>query len=76
MLSRNEVKTMDNFKTLSVDNKAVKYAFINGRIIYSSLPDYTISSLSAEDIALSTAGIDDSLSGTYVPPSDTSAYTY
>lgn len=67
---------MDNFKTLSVDNKAVKYALMNGRIIYSSLPDYTSISLSAEDIALSTTGIDDSLSGTYVPPGDTAAYSY
>lgn len=66
---------MNNFNTLSVDNKAVKYALLNGRIIYSSLENSTYSTLSAESTTLSTVGLDDSLSGTYTLP-DGVTYSY
>lgn len=67
--------SLSNFNTLSADGKAVKYALLNGRIIYSSLADSTYSALSAESTALSTYGLDDNLSGTYTLP-DGVAYSY
>ena len=66
---------MDNFRTLSVDNKAVKYAFLNGRVIYSSLPNSTTTTLALESSTLSAVGLDSSLSGTYALP-DGATYTY
>ena len=66
---------MDNFNTLSVDSKAVKYALLNGRVIYSSLPNYSTTTLALESTTLSAVGLDDSLSGTYTLP-DGVAYSY
>lgn len=66
---------MNNFNTLSVDNKAVKYALLNGRIIYSSLENSTYSTLSAESTTLSAVGLDGTLSGTYTLP-DGATYDY
>lgn len=66
---------MNNFNTLSVDNKAVKYALLNGRIIYSSLENSTYSTLSAESTTLSAVGLASSLSGTYTLP-DGVTYEY
>lgn len=66
---------MNNFNTLSVGNKAVKYALLNGHIIYSSLANYTYSILALESTTLSASGLDDTLSGTYTLP-DGVTYTY
>lgn len=66
---------MDNFNTLSVDGKEVKYALLNGRVIYSSLPNYSTSTLALESTTLSAVGLDDSLSGTYTLP-DGASYSY
>ena len=66
---------MDNFNTLSVDNKAVKYALLNGRVIYSSLPNYSTTTLALESTTLSAVGLDPSLSGTYTLP-DGASYSY
>lgn len=66
---------MNNFNTLSVDNKAVKYALLNGRIIYSSLANSTYSTLALESTTLSAVGLDSSLSGTYTLP-DGVTYEY
>ena len=66
---------MNNFNTLSVDNKAVKYALLNGHIIYSSLANSTYSTLSAESANLNSVGLLDSLSGTYTLP-DGVTYSY
>ena len=66
---------MNNFNTLSVDNKAVKYALLNGHIIYSSLANSTYSTLSAESANLNLVGLLDSLSGTYTLP-DGVTYSY
>lgn len=66
---------MDNFNTLSVDGKEVKYALLNGRVIYSSLPNYSTTTLALESTTLSAVGIDDSLSGTYTLP-DGATYDY
>ena len=66
---------MNNFNTLSVGNKAVKYALLNGRVIYSSLANYTYSILALESTTLSAVGLDDSLSGTYTLP-DGVTYSY
>ena len=66
---------MNNFNTLSVDNKSVKWMTINGRIVYSTTEDQTSAVLSTENTALQTAGYAAS-TGTYTPPGDSSAYTY
>ena len=66
---------LNNFNTLSVDGKAVKYALLNGRIIYSSLADSTYSTLALESTTLSAVGLDDTLSGTYTLP-DGVTYDY
>ena len=66
---------MDNFTALSIDNKAVAYALLNGRVIYSSLPNYSTTTLTLESTTLSAVGIDDSLSGTYTLP-DGVSYSY
>lgn len=66
---------MDNFNTLSVDNKAVKYALLNGRVIYSSLPNYSTTTLTLESTTLSAVGLDSNLSGTYTLP-DGVSYSY
>ena len=66
---------MNNFNTLSVGNKAVKYALLNGHIIYSSLANSTYSTLELESTTLSTVGLVDSLSGTYTLP-DGVSYSY
>jgi len=66
---------MNNFNTLSVGNKAVKYALLNGHIIYSSLANYTYSTLALESTTLSAVGLASSLSGTYTLP-DGVEYSY
>lgn len=66
---------MDNFNALSVDGKAVQYALLNGRIIYSSLENSTYSTLALESTTLSAVGLLDSLSGTYTLP-DGVTYSY
>lgn len=66
---------MDNFNALSVDNKAVAYALLNGRVIYSALPNYTNTTLALESTTLSASGLDSSLSGTYTLP-DGVSYSY
>lgn len=66
---------MDNFNTLSVDGKEVKYALLNGRVIYSSLPNYSTATLALESTTLSAVGLDDTLSGTYTLP-DGVSYSY
>lgn len=66
---------MNNFNTLSVGNKAVKYALLNGHIIYSSLANSTYSTLALESTTLSAVGLASSLSGTYTLP-DGVAYSY
>ena len=66
---------MNNFNTLSIDNKAVKYALLNGRVIYSSLPNYSTTTLALESTTLSAVGIDGTLSGTYTLP-DGVSYSY
>lgn len=66
---------MNNFNTLSVDNKAVKYALLNGRIIYSSLANSTYSTLALESTTLGAVGLDETLSGTYTLP-DGVTYAY
>lgn len=65
---------MDNFNTLSVDGKAVRWAFVNGRIVYSVDTNYYTSSMALESFTLSATGVVSS--GTYVPPGDTAAYSY
>lgn len=66
---------MNNFNTLSVDNKAVKYALLSGRVIYSSLPNYSTTTLALESTTLSAVGLNDTLSGTYTLP-DGVTYSY
>lgn len=66
---------MNNFNTLSVGSKAVKYALLNGRIIYSSLANSTYSTLALESTTLSAVGLDDTLSGAYTLP-DGVTYDY
>ena len=66
---------MNNFNTLSVGNKAVKYALLNRHIIYSSLANSTYSTLALESTTLSAVGLDGSLSGTYTLP-DGVSYSY
>ena len=66
---------MNNFNTLSIDNKAVKYALLNGHIIYSSLANSTYSTLALESTTLSAVGLDEILSGTYTLP-DGVTYSY
>lgn len=66
---------MNNFNTLSVGNKAVKYALLNGHIIYSSLANSTYSTLALESTTLSAVGLASSLSGTYTLP-DGVTYEY
>lgn len=65
---------MNNFNTLSVDNKPVKYALLNGRVIYSSLPNYSTTTLALESTTLS-GRLDSTLSGTYTLP-DGATYEY
>ena len=48
---------MDNFNTLSVDNKPVKVATLNGRVIYSTLDDYGSTNLSSANEEVSVAGV-------------------
>ena len=65
---------MDNFNTLSVDSKAVKYAFLNGKLVYTSLINSSTPNWALENVTLSVA----TLSGpdTYLPPGDTTPYSY
>lgn len=58
---------------LSVDNKPVKWMTINGRLVYTTEPDYTYSTyeLMAQDLSGATTA-----QGSYTPPGDTEAYTY
>lgn len=66
---------MLDYTDLSVGGKEVKWMTINGRIVYSTTEDQTSAVLSAENTALQTAGYD-TTTGTYIPPGDSSAYTY
>ena len=58
---------------LSVDNKAVKWMFFNGSIVYSTSIDSSPVSWALENTTLSAGGI--LSANTYTPPGDTSAYT-
>lgn len=64
---------MDNFNTLSIDNKPVKWMTINGRIVYSTTPDYTAAVTASMNDAIGAATAS---TGTYVPPGDSAAYSY
>lgn len=66
---------MINCNDLSVDNKAVKYMTIDGKIVYSTDPDNSESLYELEDFSLSTATVA-SPAGSYTPPGDTNIYTY
>ena len=68
-----EETTMANFNTLSVDNKAVKVATLNGRVIYSALADQSLSNMTDANSKVSSAGVAGTTS--YTPPGDSSAYT-
>ena len=48
---------MNNFNTLSVDNKAVKVALFNSRVIYSAFPDYSLSNMTNANAEVSAAGV-------------------
>lgn len=67
---------MINFNSLSVDNKAVKYMTIDGKIVYSTDPDNSYSLYGLEDITLSTVTAVRP-GGSYTPPvQDALLYTY
>lgn len=66
---------MINCNDLSVDNKAVKYMTIDGKIVYSTDPDNSYSLYGLEDVTLSTA-TKVSPAGSYTPPGDSNIYTY
>lgn len=59
--------------TLSVDNKPVKWMTINGRIVYSTTPDYTAAVMASMNDGMAYSPTD---TGTYVPPGDTASYSY
>ena len=63
---------MDNFNTLSVDNKPVKYAFLNSRLIYTSLINSSTPNWALENTTLSAVG--GYVQGGYYPPGDTTWY--
>ena len=60
---------------LSVDNKAVKYMTIDGKIVYSTDADNSYSLYGLEDVTLSAVS-KVSPGGSYTPPGDTNTYTY
>lgn len=67
---------MINCNDLSVDNKAVKYMTIDGKIVYSTDPDNSYTLYGLEDVTLSTV-TKVSAAGSYTPPvQDASLYTY
>lgn len=66
---------MINCNSLSVDNKAVKYMTIDGKIVYSTDPDNSYTLYGLEDITLSTVTAVRP-SGSYTPPGDSNIYTY
>ena len=66
---------MINFNSLSVDNKAVKYMTLDGKIVYSTDPDNSYSLYGLEDVTLSSVTAVRP-GGSYTPPGDTNIYTY
>lgn len=66
---------MINFNSLSVDNKAVKYMTLDGKIVYSTDPDNSYSLYGLEDVTLSSVTAVRP-AGSYTPPGDTNIYTY
>lgn len=65
---------MINCNDLSVDNKAVKYMTIDGKIVYSTDPNYSYSLYGLEDVTLSSFTTSLSV-GSYTLP-DGGTYTY
>ena len=61
---------MDNFNTLSVDNKEVKVALLNGRVIFSKLADWSLSNAAEANAEVSAAGITIGGGGGYLLPDD------
>ena len=64
---------MDNFNTLSADGKEIKWATVNGRIVYSSTPDL-LEKLYQDEADILSSGQNLS-SASYVSPNGTT-YNY
>ena len=59
---------ISNYKALSVDNKPVKVATLNGKLIYSALEDFGSNNMSIANSELSAAGVTITEEGGYAFP--------
>lgn len=59
---------MENFNTLSVDNKEVKVALLNGRVIFSELEDQSLTNATDANAEVSAAGVTIGGGGGYALP--------